>query len=550
MTIVLAQTNTGARMAGADWRAATIVADTLSYEVEGKPGHGPGWKPKTQTFLRQPECLFEAGFVPMVKDALQAAGYPVHVHDLRDASMAMGPAIDLARPSSFERGDDGKDYPQYAGYLDGIELRDFQAQAVETVAREGRGIVWAATGAGKTEIGVALTKRIGKPTLWLTHQLDLVDQTAKRYQKRLGRPVGRISEGDWLPSDITVSTVQTLAAHWTRWWKADGFVPRLDPVSGLVCGEDPASKTVRGDTEKDARRALRKLGMHKIARLELVRDNSQTVVDFLNSVELVIIDEAHRSSGETFFKILAACQRAYFRISLTATPLMKGNRHDDLRLIAASGNVICRITNKMLIDRGILARPTFTFTSIPASSASLKKRDDWQTAYVKGIVYNEHRNARVVADTLEASREGRKPVVLVLREEHGQRLLGLICASGLRAVWVNGKSSLAKRLEARRQLRDGEIDCIVASTIFDEGIDEACISAVVLAGGGKAKIQLFQRVGRGSRKKVGGDLERFGNTLRVYDYIDGCHPKLFEHSAGRFKIAKDEEGWEVEAIRV
>lgn len=609
---IIAMNNVGAKLLGADERAIAIVSDALSYDDESAKRRSGifGQLNSKRTFLRYPELICEAGFVPVIQQALAEAGYAVSIHDQRTALDCNGPAIDLHSPTGWEVCDDGKQYPVYGGYLDGIGLRDYQANVVETFVLEKRGIIQAATGAGKTEIACAITKRVGRPTLFLTHKLDLVGQTRLRFKKRLGVNAGMISEGEWLPGEITVATVQTIMAHWTRIWSARLRVRIVDqtllgPIKALKNAKrktdelkaaamraeaeikrrghfyvvDPATasskkprpltevveKRVRGLTQEMALQAAREIEhAEEVLSVTLVDEPINRVAEFLRSIELLIVDEAHRSSGNGFFTIISNCPNAYFRASLTATPLMKGKREDDLRLIATSGRIICRITNGELIRRGILATPYFRFNEVPAfgfnerevrreivkSGKKVQASAIFQAAYRMGIVENDVRNRMVVEDTQELVDEGRKTVVLFQQQEHGKRIYDMLLAAGMRCRLLYGEDDIDVREDVKRALREGEIDVMVASTILDEGIDEPCISGIVLAGGGKSKISLFQRVGRSVRKKTGEELEKLGNTARIIDYIDTGSQHLKKHSALRFKAVREEDGWIVEAIRM
>ena len=67
-------------------------------------------------------------------------------------------------------------------------LRDYQQKAVNAAlsCQWHQGVLVAPCGAGKTEIGMALIARLGRPALWITHTLDLAQQALERAQLRLG----------------------------------------------------------------------------------------------------------------------------------------------------------------------------------------------------------------------------------------------------------------------------------------------------------------------------------------------------------------------------
>lgn len=88
-------------------------------------------------------------------------------------------------------------------------------------------------------------------------------------------------------------------------------------------------------------------------------------------------------------------------------------------------------------------------------------------------------------------------------------------------------------------MADGHIQAIIATNIFDEGIDVKEIDSVVLAAGNKSAPALFQRTGRAIRKKAE------ENYAVIIDFIDRTHKKLLEHSSARYGIVTNEPGFVV-----
>lgn len=571
MSVIILMSNSGAQLMHADNRAIQIVSELLSYEKDERMA-GRKNSPKG-TFLRLPQMIFESGFVPMVREALSEAGYAITLKDEREQIPVMGPPL-----PDMVMGEDG--YAYLPGYLNGINLYDFQVEAAKATVLHRRGVVRVATGGGKTEIGILTTKMLGLPTLFLTHKLDLVEQTRARYFARTGEHVGKISEGEWEPSKITVATVQTIMAHWTKIWKVKGKRKIIDKAETdkhymLACEKasndghkapnyndyiqfvrhvttrhyvlEDCEIQVRAMSDTEAVLQAKREHMHTIEGLVMVEDRSIKVIELLRSIKFLITDEAHRSSGDSFLKIQLNCVNAYFRQSLTATPLMKGNRRDDLCLIATSGSIIANISNSELIKRGILAEPHFKFIEIPAFDINPKA--NYQVAYDLGIVNNEVRNQVILEETQDMIAEGRQTVVLYKVLKHGKILRDLFEKAGIRCRLVAGVNDTGQRKRALDDLAAGTINCIIASTIFDEGLDCDVISGLVLAGGDKAKIALFQRVGRAARKKKGDVLSRLGNTSRISDMIDTGHPHLHRHSALRWKAVTEEDGWVIDEVQ-
>lgn len=94
-------------------------------------------------------------------------------------------------------------------------LRDYQVPALRAAKDWQQGTVIMPCGAGKTETAMGIVAEIGQPTLWITHTLDLLNQSKERAEKRLklsGSQIGIIQGANYsIGTHMTFSTVQTLA---------------------------------------------------------------------------------------------------------------------------------------------------------------------------------------------------------------------------------------------------------------------------------------------------------------------------------------------------
>jgi superfamily II DNA or RNA helicase len=93
-----------------------------------------------------------------------------------------------------------------------VPLYDYQRKAVESVYRSQYGILCSPAGSGKTQMGIALVKRFGRTALWLTHTLDLLNQSKARAEMYMDKSlIGTITEGKVnIGEGITFATVQTM----------------------------------------------------------------------------------------------------------------------------------------------------------------------------------------------------------------------------------------------------------------------------------------------------------------------------------------------------
>lgn len=366
--------------------------------------------------------------------------------------------------------------------LKGITLHDYQERAFQEFMKAGRGVAKIATGGGKTELFIACAKALRVPSIFMTHRINLLNQGAARLIKRAPEfkgKIGVIGDGQIEPNFITFAMVQTL--------------------------------------------------------FQLVKKHPEYARDLLSGYQFVTIDEAHRSGASQFHYPAIMCQNAYYRLALTATPFMKGNRQDDMMLLGITGGIVTNVTNGELIERGILARPYFKFFEI--NSPKLWRARGWREIYEEGIIYNELRNRIITTQAVKLVNMGRKILVIVQEAQHGHLLAELIHDAGVRIAYMDGKNAADERERALALISKDKLDAIVATNIFDEGIDVNEISGIVLAAGTKSAPALFQRTGRAIRRKAD------ENYAIVIDFVDNTHKNLYEHSIARYELVKNEPGF-------
>jgi len=329
-----------------------------------------------------------------------------------------------------------------------VPLRDYQEAAKDSilfrqVAKLGwspRGVLKVATGGGKTEIAVAITQMIDRPTLFLVHRKDLLVQAAERYEK-YGMDVGRLGAGSYdLNNQIIVATMQTL--------------------------------------------------------LSKLRQGDASVVTLMQNAELVFFDEAHLmaadlNKGNQFISLSRKMPNAFFRIGLTATPFLR-DAYSNWLLESEAGPLTYEISNDELIKRGYLTKPKVEVHVVTGKQVT----GDWKVQYNKGVVDHHPRSKKIV----ELLKSSPKPaLVMVQRTEHLRNVEKLAQAAGVVVRCVEGATILKNRRAYVAALQDGTIDAILCTTVFDEGIDVPELKTVILAGGGKSPVKARQRVGRGLR---------------------------------------------------
>lgn len=361
---------------------------------------------------------------------------------------------------------------------------------------------------GKSHVAAIAIARIKRPALFVTtrgvlmYQMKRALEESIEHRSKNGEPelsgfeVGVIGDGIWRPKKITVAMVQTLAAKL----------------------KDPSPFDGVRDQEKQ--RAIQ-----------------DRVKGLLSKFELVILEEAHEASGESYFNILAECKNAHYRLALTATPFMKDDAEDNMRLMACAGSVGVRVTEKELIDKGILAKPYFKYINNPKPS-KVSNSTGWQRAYKLGIVECVERNDLIVGEVEKMRAAGLSVIVLVQHTNHGTLLSKLMKEVCLNVSFIRGSSSQAVRQEALTKLGDGKIDVLIGTNVIDVGVDVPSVGAIILAGGGKAEVALRQRIGRGLRRKKAGP-----NVAFVVDFLDEYNSHTRDHARQRRYIVEKTEGF-------
>jgi superfamily II DNA or RNA helicase len=537
--VKLASNAVVAKLIDASKTTRQIVRELLSYQVEGAEfmhGFGSGSWDGRSTFYTSTNDTFPAGFVHMVHHELQRRG--IRVMLVRKPLPApLGPE----NPIVDEHGNDN---PKY----------DYQPKALAQVLRHGRGIIQVATGGGKSKIAKLIVARIRRMTMFITTRGVLMYQMKQGFEDA-GFRCGIIGDGEWAPTrGVNVGMVQTLVAQLeetTVEKEVEKILARMLKAEEKEVDELKASLIEAKRPVPEIHKAIDKLIKEQEGRRPKAEDvhakaeaaakrqmeNRARLIKLLEMVEVVIGEEAHEASGNSYYEILRHCKNAHYRIALTATPFMRQDAESNLRLMAAFGPVLIKVTEKMLIDRGVLATPIFAYAT-PAVHPKVKKSTPWQRAYKFGIVESEARNAIIIEDCVKAKAHGLPAMVLVTHKAHGKVIREGLVARGIRARFIQGESDQATRQKALNELGAGKIDVLIGTTILDVGVDVPSVGYVGLAGGGKAEIALRQRIGRGLRAKKKGP-----NYAFIRDFADPLNAHLKEHYRTRRAIVEETEGF-------
>lgn len=525
-----------------DRDAKLLVNDLLSYKIEtGVKGMGVAHG----SMFDMTRCRFPSGFVRLVTKKLEQAGYRVQVVG-KPAPAPLGPENPVVDGNAPD--------PRY----------EYQPETMRRLVQLRRMIAQIATGGGKSRVFKLCTERLRLPTLFLTTRKSLMYQMAAGY-KTVGssRPVGIIGDGKWSPepTGVNFAIVDTLVSR----LEICSYESELDKAitkhvealeekiqAALKRHKLPVNPSTLRHADKatiekianvrskiEAANKFDEAGIHdKIKRkVEKQQAARKQTLQFLECIGFLCLEEAHEVSGQGFFDLCNAMVNAHYRLALTATPFMKDSEEANMRLMAATGSIGIKVSEKDLIDLGILATPYFKIVTSKTPTGVIKGTG-WQTAYDRGIVNNVGRNMQIVSEVAEARRYGLTAIVLVQRTSHGEVLKKLLEAVSLKVKFIQGENDQSARQEALDALGRGDIDVLIGTTILDVGVDVPSVGMVVLAGGGKAEVAMRQRVGRGLRAK------KFGpNVCFVVDFDDVWNNHTRGHSRERRRIIEATPGF-------
>jgi superfamily II DNA or RNA helicase len=490
-----------AQLVDADEAAKLEVHRLLSYRVEGAEHsmafQSGGWNGRS-SFFAFDAGTFPTGFVRLVAAGLRKFGREVQI-------------VSKPRPEPL-----GPERPVVDDF--GYEERyDYQPAAVDQVVRHGNVTAQVATGGGKSRIARMAYLRIARPTLFITTRSILLYQMKDSVEEMTGKPVAVLGDGEWgIP-----------------YTKPDGSEGRKLTHFAVGMVQTLAQRLAKPDPTADAKEQQAQ-----------ARRRAQTL-EVLSKFEFVIAEEAHEVSGDSFYDVVQACRNAHYRLALTATPFMKTDEAANMKLLAAIGPIGIRISEQLLIERGILARPYFKFLKMPVmhKPKRLYRTTGWQSAYKFGIVENEYRNKALCAEVMRGARYGLNAMMLVQHKMHGAILEDMLVKVGMRAKFIWGDSSKKERAVALKALGTGELQVLIGSTILDVGVDVPSVGMILLAGGGKAEVGTRQRIGRGLREKRNGG----PNVAFIVDVEDDHNTHLREHARMRRSIIESTPGF-VEGI--
>lgn len=436
---------------------------------------------------------------------------------------------------------------------------------------------------GKTEIASGIIQELlpylekGETIAFFTHSKEIFHQTADRMKERLNIPIGKIGAGSFDIKQVNVVMIPTVNANLKD--PSEGvtltqkqmiykkvalqILPKLSTTPNkrtmlFLMLEQMKVKTKADQAFKEEltkiyqeyksdSELMMKLNTYNVKYQEILRkknekkyDKYYKMKDFLQSIACFIGDEFHHAKSDTWYTSLLQCENALYKIGLTGSI----DHSDPLtvqRLKALCGEILIKVSNDYLIERGISARPTIN--SIPiANPTDLEEENQYQVAYDKGIVNNEFRNTLVAKITEKCYHDNKGILIIVNFLQHGNNISELLESYNIPHEFIYGDLETDKRKQYLSDMKSGKLKVLIATSLIDEGVDISGINTLIIAAGGKSLRQVLQRIGRALRRK------EEDNTTQIYDFIDMTNKFLYKHYLERRSIY-DNENFEVREIK-
>lgn len=428
--------------------------------------------------LLTPTLQFPSGLLERVKEFYIDANKEFEVIDKRNSKSIGTPRDILSKLNKMNK----NPYPYQMEILDVIDKND-------------RGIIKVATGGGKSLIAALVTAKLGKKTIIYVIGKDLLYQFHTFFSEIFDEKIGIIGDGKCDIQDINIASIWTI---------------------GQAIGMDKKKILLDSDDGED-----------------VVSSNKYTdILAMMKSARVHIMDECHMSACDTIQQVFKNCNSEHV-YGLSGSPWRDDGA--DLLIESVLGKYIVNIPASRLIKEGYLAQPLIKFRAVPPYPYELEK--NYQTVYKKYVVENEVRNGLILDAAKTMVAKGYQTLVLFNSLKHGKILYELF-QEHMNCALLDGSNDNEERNKVKEDLMNHKIDCVLASRIFDIGVDIPSLSGLVIGCGGKSTVKALQRVGRVIRKYPN------KKYAVIVDFLDQTH-FLKEHSKIRCKIYKSEKGFDV-----
>ena len=280
--------------------------------------------------------------------------------------------------------------------------------------------------------------------------------------------------------------------------------------------------------------------------------------DWLDMVEMLIVDEAHGAKAEQLQKIGQLCVNARYRMGLTGT--LDNVQAHKMLIQGLLGPAVKLVSSKDLIDRNILSDLFIRCCVLKHNSETCAKykqlsflddsnniAKDKMKIYdneIKLLVTMPERNRFIC--NLTKSIKGNTLIICKLVELQQKPLFEMLQKlkrENQHVFYVDGKQTKALEVERIRNFVQNNDNCVIVSNYlkFSVGVSIRRLHNIIFASPAKAMIRILQTIGRGLRKSP--DKIRLNVFDLADDLVHGKGKKNYgmKHLMDRLSIYVSEE---------
>jgi superfamily II DNA or RNA helicase len=230
---------------------------------------------------------------------------------------------------------------------------------------------------------------------------------------------------------------------------------------------------------------------------------------------LIIVDEAHHSTAETYKRILEYLgvfhpDTQKLLVGFTATP----KRGDGVGLNEVYQEIVYSKPLPDMIKDGYLSPVAGYRVETDVDLTRVKTRmGDFVTSQLSSAVNIEARN-RIITKVYNDFLKGKKTLCFCVDVAHALSVAASFKREGVSAEAITGDMDTQRRGEILKNFSEGNIDVLANCMVLTEGYDEPSVEGIILARPTKSSLLYTQMIGRGTRLHPGKE------NVTVIDIVD------------------------------
>jgi superfamily II DNA or RNA helicase len=269
-----------------------------------------------------------------------------------------------------------------------------------------------------------------------------------------------------------------------------------------------------------------------------ILQSSKSDTDWIQDVDLLIIDEVHKLRKDNKINKLIKTIRTPHKFGFTGT--MPEQLLDQWNILGQIGRVLYERNSYQLRKQQYVARvkvqvlkliynekpPTFPADRYDPSARFRREQ--------QFLAKNTFRN-NILAKLSQGF--DNNSLIMVDYIDHGEELYGILRSQckNKQVFFIRGEVAVEERDKVKKLMENtSDVVCIAISKIFSTGINIKNLHYIVFAGGGKAKVKIIQSIGRGLR------LHKDKKGVIIIDIADMLHYGS-QHYTKRLSLYKGEK---------